>query len=203
MSLPSVWTTFLNDMLARCVQRPTTQARVPDTIGRAGLRFSGEAGPGTMSFSARAQARTLPKRTRPFMERPDPVERPVLVLDFGSQYVQLIARRVRERHAFARIVRHDVTIERARELDPMALILSGGPSSVYEPGAPRCDPALFDLGVPVLGICYGMQLACEALGGTVQANPAREFGRAACRILDANDPPFHDVPATTTVWMRH
>src|SRR4051794_20002407 len=99
------------------------------------------------------------------MERPDPVERPVLVLDFGSQYVQLIARRVRERHAFARIVRHDVTAERVRALDPLALILSGGPSSVYEPGAPRCDPRLFDLGIPVLGICYGMQLACEALGG--------------------------------------
>src|ERR1700689_5460913 len=99
------------------------------------------------------------------MQCPELAQRPVLVLDFGSQYVQLIARRVRERHAFARIVRHDITVERARELDSLALILSGGPSSVYEPGAPRCDPKLFDLGVPVLGICYGMQLACEAMGG--------------------------------------
>src|ERR1700758_3570120 len=106
------------------------------------------------------------------MEHPDPVEHPVLVFDFGSQYVQLIARRVRERHAFARIVRHDVLAERVRELDPLALILSGGPSSVYEPGAPRCDPALFELGVPVLGICYGMQLACEALGGEVKPAPS-------------------------------
>ena len=137
------------------------------------------------------------------MERPDPVERPVLVFDFGSQYVQLIARRVRERHAFARIVRHDVTAERVRELNPLALILSGGPSSVYEPGAPRCDPGLFDLGVPILGICYGMQLACEALGGTVQSSPAREYGRAECRVLDRDEGLFHDVPEATTVWMSH
>ena len=93
-----------------------------------------------------------------------PASRPVLVLDFGAQYVQLIARRVRERHAFARIVRHDITAERVRQLDPLALILSGGPSSVYEPGAPDCDPAIFQLGLPILGICYGMQLACKALG---------------------------------------
>jgi GMP synthase (glutamine-hydrolysing) len=135
------------------------------------------------------------------MERP--AERPVLVLDFGSQYVQLIARRVRERHAFARIVRHDITVERVRELDPLALILSGGPSSVYEPNAPRCDPALFDLGVPVLGICYGMQLACEALGGRVQPAPAREYGRAECHVLEPHGALFEGVPATTTVWMSH
>src|SRR5436305_14411118 len=107
------------------------------------------------------------------MERPAPDDRPVLVLDFGSQYVQLIARRVRERHAFARVVRHDIAPERVRELNPLALILSGGPSSVYEPGAPHCDPALFDLGIPVLGICYGMQLAAEALGGMVKAYSSR------------------------------
>ena len=131
------------------------------------------------------------------------MERPVLVLDFGSQYVQLIARRARERHAFARIVRHDITPARVRELDPLALILSGGPSSVYEPGAPRCDPGLFDLGVPILGICYGMQLACEALGGTVRPSPAREYGRAECRVLDPHGDLFHGVPEATTVWMSH
>jgi GMP synthase (glutamine-hydrolysing) len=138
-------------------------------------------------------------------ERPAPAERerPVLVLDFGSQYVKLIARRVRERHAFARVVRHDVTPERVRALDPLALILSGGPSSVYEPGAPRCDPGLFALGVPVLGLCYGMQLACEALGGSVRPSPAREFGRAECKVLDPAEPIFRDVPHATTVWMSH
>src|SRR6516162_7667437 len=129
------------------------------------------------------------------MDRPDPLDRPVLVLDFGSQYVQLIARRVRERHAFARIVRHDITVERVRELDPLALVLSGGPASVYEPGAPHCDPALFRLGIPVLGICYGMQLICEAMGSDVRANPARgEYGRTELRVLDPKESLFHDVP---------
>jgi GMP synthase (glutamine-hydrolysing) len=138
------------------------------------------------------------------MEPIDPAARPVLVLDFGAQYVQLIARRVRERHAFARIVRHDITPERVRELDPLALILSGGPMSVYEPGAPHCDPALFRMGIPVLGICYGMQLAAEALGGKVQGSSARgEFGRAECRILNPAEPLFHGVPRETVVWMSH
>jgi GMP synthase (glutamine-hydrolysing) len=137
------------------------------------------------------------------MESPDPALRPVLVLDFGAQYVQLIARRVRERHAFARIVRHDVPVERLRALNPLALILSGGPASVYEAGAPRCDPRIFELGVPVLGICYGMQLACATLGGTVRAHPTREFGRAECRVLDPREALFHAVPSPTTVWMSH
>ncbi|MEO6811194.1 MAG: glutamine-hydrolyzing GMP synthase [Isosphaeraceae bacterium] len=137
------------------------------------------------------------------MSIPDPAQRPVLVFDFGSQYVQLIARRVRERRAFAKIVRHDLTAERVKELNPLALILSGGPSSVYESGAPKCDPALFDLGVPVLGICYGMQLACEVLGGRVRSSPAREYGRAECRVIEPAEPLFAGIPETTTVWMSH
>ena len=80
-------------------------------------------------------------------------------------------------------MRHTITAERVRELGPKGLILSGGPASVYEEGAPRCDPELFRLGIPVLGICYGMQLACQALGGEVSAAEAREYGRTACRIL--------------------
>jgi GMP synthase (glutamine-hydrolysing) len=124
------------------------------------------------------------------MERPS-AERPVLVLDFGAQYVQLIARRVRERHAFARIVRHDVSLERVRALDPLALILSGGPASVYDPGAPHCDPRLFELGIPVLGICYGMQLVCDALGGRIDHSPSREFGRAECRVTATEEPLSH------------
>jgi GMP synthase (glutamine-hydrolysing) len=133
----------------------------------------------------------------------NPVDRPVLVLDFGAQYVQLIARRVRERHAFARVVRHDVSIDRVRELNPLALILSGGPSSVYDKGAPQCDPALFDLDVPVLAICYGMQLLCKALGGRVEPSPAREFGRAECQVVAGEDSIFHEVPHRTLVWMSH
>ena len=138
------------------------------------------------------------------MELTDPAARPVLVLDFGAQYVQLIARRVRERHAFARIVRHDIAPERVRELNPLALILSGGPMSVYEPGAPHCDPALFQMGIPMLGICYGMQLAALALGGQVERGAVRgEYGRAECRVLGDGEPLFHDVPRETIVWMSH
>lgn len=131
-----------------------------------------------------------------------PEQERVLILDFGSQYSQLIARRVREQHVFSEIVRHDLPASRIRELKPKGLILSGGPASVYVPGAPRCDPKVFDLGVPVLGICYGMQLACHVLGGEVKPAAAREFGRAHCRITDA-DGLFVNVPQDTVVWMSH
>jgi GMP synthase (glutamine-hydrolysing) len=126
----------------------------------------------------------------------------VLVLDFGSQYAQLIARRVRQQHVFCEIVRHDISAARIGELAPKGIILSGGPASVYEAGAPKCDPAIFDLGLPVLGICYGMQLACEALGGRVQSAPAREYGRAHCHII-GEDEFFAGIPAETDVWMSH
>ncbi len=129
----------------------------------------------------------------------------VLVLDFGSQTAQLIARRVREQHVYAEIVRHDITAKRVRESAPTALILSGGPSSVYAEGAPQCDPAIFELGIPVLGICYGMQLMCRALGGRVERHPVREYGRAHCTINDSSDADslFAGVPRETEVWMSH
>ena len=133
--------------------------------------------------------------------RPQQAER-IVVLDFGSQYAQLIARRVREQHVYCEIVRHDIAASRLRELAPRGIILSGGPSSVYEESAPRCDPELFRLGIPVLGICYGMQLACDALGGRVGRAAAREYGRSACEIT-APDPLFAGVPAHTEVWMSH
>jgi GMP synthase (glutamine-hydrolysing) len=126
----------------------------------------------------------------------------VLVLDFGSQYAQLIARRVREQHVYCEIVRHDVSAARIREMAPRGVILSGGPSSVYEAGAPRCDPGIFRLGTPVLGICYGMQLACESLGGQVGQAQAREYGRASCTV-NIDDPLFAGVPKHTEVWMSH
>jgi GMP synthase (glutamine-hydrolysing) len=126
----------------------------------------------------------------------------VLVFDFGSQYAQLIARRVRELNVFCQVVRHDLRAARVAELRPKGIILSGGPASVYEVGAPKCDPGLFDLGVPVLGICYGMQLACLALGGDVKPAASREYGRAACRIHESTGL-FDGVPPETTVWMSH
>jgi GMP synthase (glutamine-hydrolysing) len=126
----------------------------------------------------------------------------VLIFDFGSQYAQLIARRVREQNVFCQIVRHDLSAERVRELAPRGLILSGGPASVYEAGAPRCDPGIFELDVPVLGICYGMQIACQVLGGQVRAAPSREFGRAHLHVRDVNGL-FAGMPEEAVVWMSH
>lgn len=126
----------------------------------------------------------------------------ILVLDFGSQYAQLIARRIRELNVYCEIVRHDISMERVHEHRPSGLVLSGGPSSVYETGAPKCDPRLFELDIPILGICYGMQLACDALGSRVSNAAAREYGRADC-FLTADDPLFADVPSTAPVWMSH
>ncbi|HUP78408.1 MAG TPA: GMP synthase (glutamine-hydrolyzing), partial [Pirellula sp.] len=102
----------------------------------------------------------------------------VLVLDFGAQYAQLIARRVRDQNVYCELIRHDVSADVILARKPSAIILSGGPASVYEGNAPKCDPAIFSLGIPILGICYGMQLASQALGGAVEKCPAREFGRS-------------------------
>ena len=126
----------------------------------------------------------------------------VVVLDFGSQYAQLIARRVREQNVYCQIVRHDLAADRIAELAPRGIILSGGPSSVYQEGAPKCDPKLFELGIPVLGICYGMQLACEALGGQVHNTPSREYGRSECRITN-HESLFAGLPDEMEVWMSH
>ncbi|MBW3598671.1 MAG: glutamine-hydrolyzing GMP synthase [Planctomycetes bacterium] len=126
----------------------------------------------------------------------------VLVLDFGSQYAQLLARRVREQNVYCEIVRHDIAPERIREHNPRGLILSGGPSSVYQPNAPRAHPGLFDLKLPILGVCYGMQLVCDALGGKVDSTPAREYGRAKCRF-DVENPLFTGLPDESQVWMSH
>ena len=101
---------------------------------------------------------------------PSPEERPVLVLDCGGQYAQLIARRVREARVYSELVPHSISAAEARARRPRALVLSGGPASVYAQGAPRIDPGLFELGVPTLGICYGMQLMAQELGGTRRAN---------------------------------
>ncbi|QDT03363.1 GMP synthase [glutamine-hydrolyzing] [Rubripirellula lacrimiformis] len=126
----------------------------------------------------------------------------IVVLDFGSQYAQLIARRVRDQNVYCQILRHDITAQRLAELAPKGIILSGGPSSVYADGAPKCDPELFKLGIPVLGICYGMQLTCEALGGKVDNAPSREYGPAKCKISQ-HEGLFGDLPDEIDVWMSH
>ena len=129
-------------------------------------------------------------------------EERVLVLDFGGQTAQLIARRVREQNVFCQLVRHDLPAERIHELAPRGLILSGGPASVYEAGAPHPDPRIFELGIPILGICYGMQVECRALGDEVSPGTHREFGYTKCRVLDESEL-FQGVPRELTVWMSH
>ncbi len=126
----------------------------------------------------------------------------VPILDFGSQTAQLIARRIRDAGVFSLLVAPDISAQQLSAMKPKGIILSGGPASVYEPGAPRCDSRIFDLGVPVLGICYGMQLAAQVFGATVRRAQHREFGRATLHIADRSDL-FHAIPDRTTVWMSH
>ncbi len=130
------------------------------------------------------------------------MEETIAILDFGSQYSQLIARRVRENRVFSVVCPPDIAPDKLRELKVAGLIFSGGPASVYETGAPKCDPGILDLGVPVLGICYGMQITCQLLGAKVDAAPAREYGRTQVDILEP-DGLFTHVPSPMTVWMSH
>jgi GMP synthase (glutamine-hydrolysing) len=131
---------------------------------------------------------------------PDP--RPVLVVDLGAQYAQLIARRVRECNVYSRIVTHDLSADDIAALRPAGIILSGGPASVYEPNGPRVDPGLFSLGVPVLGICYGHQLMAQALGGEVAATGQREYGGTLLSVRQRGVL-LQDFAASETVWMSH
>ncbi len=126
----------------------------------------------------------------------------IVILDFGSQYAQLIARRVRENGVYSVLARPDIRPEEIAHLNVKGLIFTGGPSSVYEPNAPRCDPRMLELGVPVLGICYGMQIACQILGADIRPAHAREFGRATLTITDPGDL-LRKVPRQTSVWMSH
>ena len=126
----------------------------------------------------------------------------ILVLDFGSQYTQLIARRIRELGVYSEIHSFNTPIEKIKSLKPLGVILSGGPSSVYESGAPRPHPQLFELGIPVLGICYGLQLIAHQLGGKVDNAARREFGRAVLTV-DKGDDLLAGLNGSTTVWMSH
>jgi GMP synthase (glutamine-hydrolysing) len=126
----------------------------------------------------------------------------VLVVDFGAQYAQLIARRVREAHIYSEIVPHTLPAADVLAKRPAAIVLSGGPASVYSPDAPSVDPSLFRAGVPVLGICYGFQAMASALGGTVEHTDIAEFGRTEATV-DTTTTLFGDLPARQTVWMSH
>jgi GMP synthase (glutamine-hydrolysing) len=136
-------------------------------------------------------------------------DRPVLVVDFGAQYAQLIARRVREAHVYSEIVPHTITAGEVAERNPAGLVLSGGPKSVHVEGAPSLDPGIYELGVPVLGICYGAQLVAQQLGGEVAHTGRGEYGRTDLEVVDP-DSVLHDSvllgsgqPATQPVWMSH
>jgi GMP synthase (glutamine-hydrolysing) len=127
----------------------------------------------------------------------------VLVVDYGAQYAQLIARRIRECRVLSEIVPHDLSVTEIAARRPAGIVLSGGPRSVYEPGAPEVDPALFGLGIPILGICYGQQAMATALGGEVARTGVPEFGRCELRVATPGSVLFSDLPVDETVWMSH
>jgi GMP synthase (glutamine-hydrolysing) len=127
----------------------------------------------------------------------------VIVLDYGGQYSQLIARRLRDCGVFSELLAHDVPLERIRARAPRGIVLSGGPASVYAEGAPALDPGLLELGVPVLGICYGMQLLVHSLGGRVEQAEVGEFGRSELLLRDGGGRLLGGMPREQTCWMSH
>jgi len=126
----------------------------------------------------------------------------IVILDFGSQYSELIARRIRETEVFSLVMSHTTSVDQLRNLAPKGIILSGGPSSVYAPEAPRCDPGIWELGIPVLGVCYGMQLMVQQLGGAVVAAGKAEYGKAPIHVDDPIDL-LTNVEQGSTMWMSH
>ncbi|GAB3067471.1 glutamine-hydrolyzing GMP synthase [Pedococcus soli] len=129
--------------------------------------------------------------------------KPVLVVDFGAQYAQLIARRVREANIYSEVVPHTMAVDEMLAKGPAAIVLSGGPSSVYAEGAPSLDPALLEAGVPVFGMCYGFQAMAQAMGGTVAHTGLSEFGSTPASISDSESTLFNGQPADQSVWMSH
>jgi len=147
---------------------------------------------------------TTPETTGPGSQAaPATAQRPVLVVDFGAQYAQLIARRVREASVYSEIVPHTITAEEVQAKNPAAIILSGGPSSVYEEGAPALDGGILELGVPTLGICYGFQVMAAQLGGEVARTGNREYGSTAVTLGEATSSLLDGQPSAQTVWMSH
>jgi len=126
----------------------------------------------------------------------------IAILDYGSQYSQLIARRIREQHVYSELLRFDTPGPELEQRKPSGIVLSGGPSSVFDDGAPIADPGIYELGIPVLGICYGMQMTAHLLGGDVQPGKEREYGNAGIAITEGNAL-FRDLPTDIDVWMSH
>ena len=126
----------------------------------------------------------------------------IAVLDFGSQYTQVIARRLRECHVYSKVYRFDTPVSQLREEGACGVILSGGPSSVFAETAPMPDKEIFSMGVPVLGICYGLQLIGRFLGGEVQRSTEREYGRGTLKI-NGQSALFKDIPETIQIWSSH
>ncbi|WP_297887677.1 glutamine-hydrolyzing GMP synthase [Sulfurihydrogenibium sp.] len=126
----------------------------------------------------------------------------IVILDFGSQYTQLIARRIRELHIYSEILPYNTSVEEILKHNPKGIIFSGGPASVYEPDAPKPDERIYDLGLPILGICYGLQLITHHFGGEVVKADKHEYGKAEIQILNHEDL-FYDIPEYTHVWMSH
>ncbi|WP_106213543.1 glutamine-hydrolyzing GMP synthase [Glaciihabitans tibetensis] len=134
---------------------------------------------------------------------PETDHRPVLVVDFGAQYAQLIARRVREANVYSQIVPHTITADEVAKLNPSGIVLSGGPSSVYDEGSPSLDPGILKLGVPTLGICYGFQVMAQQLGGEVANTGLREYGATAVTLAAGSSTLLGEQPADQTTWMSH
>jgi GMP synthase (glutamine-hydrolysing) len=126
----------------------------------------------------------------------------IAILDFGSQYSELIARRIRETQVYSEVLSYRTSVDQLRQLNPKGIILSGGPNSVYAPYAPACDPEIWNLGIPILGVCYGMQLMVQQLGGQVEATNTAEYGKASLWIDDPTDL-LTNVEDRTTMWMSH
>ncbi len=134
--------------------------------------------------------------------KPLPYDEVIPVLDFGGQTAQLICRRIREAGAFSMLISPSTSADELRAMNPKGIVLSGGPASVYAEGAPHCDPEIFKLGIPILGVCYGMQLACHLLGCDIKQGASHEYGRAGLHIV-SRDGLLDAVPEKTTVWMSH
>ncbi len=133
---------------------------------------------------------------------PAPVSSTIVILDFGSQYTQLIARRIREFNVFSVVLPCTTPLETVLALKPKGIVLSGGPSSVYDDAAPKADPKVLETGLPILGICYGLQFMTHHLGGKVVPAAAREYGHAEVTVTDPSTI-FHGLPETLSVWMSH